>query len=128
MIENLKKVLENAYAPYSNYHVAAAVVMADGKRFYGVNVENASYGATICAERNAINTAITYGYKKDDFLEIHIMNSTNKKGMPCMMCRQVFVELLNPNVSVFVYDKNGNFSQYKVKDLCPYPFSEDDLK
>lgn len=128
MIEKLKSVLKNAYAPYSNYQVASAVVMSDGKIFYGVNVENASYGATICAERNAINTAITYGYKKEHFKEIHIMNKTNKKGMPCMLCRQVFVELFNPNVDVFIYNVKGDFIQLKVKDLCPNPFSEVDLR
>lgn len=128
MIDSLKKVVANAYAPYSNYQVGAAVVMKDGQKFYGVNVENASYGATVCAERNAINTAITYGYQKKDFMEIHIMNNTNKKGMPCMLCRQVFVELLNPLVDVFVYNINGEFSQFKVSDLCPNPFSEDNLK
>lgn len=128
MIEKLKSVLKNAYAPYSNYQVASAVVMSDGKILYGVNVENASYGATICAERNAITTAITYGYKKEDFKEIHIMNNTNKKGMPCMLCRQVFVEMFNPNVDVFVYNVKGDFVQLKVKDLCPNPFSEDDLR
>lgn len=127
MIESLRKVLENAYAPYSNYKVSCAVIMKDNKKFFGVNVENASYGATICAERNVISTAITYGYKKEDFLEIHIMNSTNKIAMPCMLCRQVFVELFDPNVDLFVYNIKGEFRQFKVKDLCPLPFGGDDL-
>ena len=75
MQEKLNKLLENAYAPYSNYQVACIVVMKDGKEFNGVNVENASFGATICAERVAITSAIAHGYKKNDFKEIYIMLS-----------------------------------------------------
>ena len=71
MKEKLIKLLDNAYAPYSNFHVAAIVELKDGTQVSGVNVENASYGATICAERNAITTAISMGYKKGDFKKIY---------------------------------------------------------
>lgn len=128
MKDELKKVINNAYAPYSKFKVACGVVTADGKKFYGVNVENASYGATICAERNALTTAITYGYRKEDIKEIHIMGSSKEKCLPCMICRQVFVELLDPSVDVIVYNIDGEFDQYKVKDLCPYPFDGESLK
>ena len=70
MKERLEQLLNNAYAPYSNYKVSSIVVMNDGKTYEGVNVENASFGATICAERNAINSAIKDGYKKGDFKEL----------------------------------------------------------
>ena len=68
MKDKLIKLLDNAYSPYSKYRVAAIVLMKDGKEFYGVNVENASYGATICAERSAIVSAISNGYKKDKYM------------------------------------------------------------
>lgn len=64
MQEKLKKLLDNSYAPYSNYRVSAVVVCKDKSEFEGVNVENASYGASICAERSAITRAVSLGYKK----------------------------------------------------------------
>ena len=67
MKEKLIKLLDNSHSPYSKYRVSAIVTMKDGKEFSGVNVENASFGATICAERNAILNAITNGYGKGDF-------------------------------------------------------------
>ena len=70
MKNELIKLLDKAYAPYSNFHVAAIILMKDGKYIPGVNVENASYGATLCAERNAITTAVSMGYKKGDFEKI----------------------------------------------------------
>ena len=70
----LKELLNNSYAVYSNYNVSCVLETKDNNYFYGVNVENASYGATICAERSAITNAITNGYKKHDFKRIYIMN------------------------------------------------------
>ena len=70
MREKLTELLKNSYSPYSKFPVAAIVVMKDGREFSGVNVENASYGATICAERSAIVSAISHGYKKGDFKEL----------------------------------------------------------
>ena len=92
MKEELIKLLDCAYAPYSKFQVSAIVKMKDGKLIPGVNVENASYGATICAERNAITTAISLGYTKNDFDMIYIMVSGDKLSMPCFMCRQVITE------------------------------------
>ena len=80
---------ERAYCPYSKFHVACLVEMKDGKLIPGVNVENASYGASICAERNAITTAIALGYSKGDFKNIYIMVSGEKLSMSCFVCRQV---------------------------------------
>ena len=71
MREKLIKLLDNSYSPYSNFKVAAILITKDGKEFYGVNVENASYGASICAERSAIVSAISNGYKKYDFENIY---------------------------------------------------------
>ena len=127
-----KKLLElgkNSYSPYSHFRVAAIVVMKDGKEFNGVNVENASYGATVCAERIAIFNAITAGYKKGDFRELHIMClDSNKISTSCFMCRQVISELFDKDVVVTLYNNNGETKEYRVSELCPYPFDEDDLK
>ena len=127
MEESLKRLLKNSYSPYSGFRVAAIVLMKDGKSFGGVNVENASYGATICAERNAITTAISMGYKKGDFKNIYIMVSGEKLSMPCFMCRQVIVEFFDKDSEIILMDKNGEMEKHTVSEICPYPFDESDL-
>lgn len=126
MKEKLEKLLNNSYAKYSKYRVSAICVMKDGKEIPGVNVENASYGATICAERVAITNAITLGYSKGDFKELHVMVDSDKLGMPCFMCRQVICEFFDQEDKVFVYSRD-NMESFKVKEICPFPFTEDNL-
>lgn len=128
MQEKLKELLKNSYSPYSNFKVAAIIVMKDGKEFNGVNVENASYGAAICAERSAIVSAISAGYKREDFKELHVMVGSGKIGMPCFVCRQVISEMFDKGNNVYCYDTNGNVEKYTVEELCPYPFNSEDLK
>ena len=129
MFNKLLKLAENSYSPYSHFRVSAIVVMNDGNEFEGVNVENASYGGTICAERVAITTAVSNGYKKGDFKELHIMCADSSKiSTCCFLCRQVISELFDKESIITCYDKNGNKTEFKVADLCPYPFDEDDLK
>ena len=127
MKEELLKLLDKAYAPYSKFHVAAIILMKDGKYIPGVNVENASYGATLCAERNAITTAISMGYKKGDFDKIYLMVSGEKLSTPCFMCRQVITEFFDKDSEIILVSKNGETSVYKVSDMCPYPFDSEDL-
>lgn len=129
MFEELLELGNNSYSPYSHFRVAAIVVMKDGKEFKGVNVENASYGAAICAERSAILSAISAGYKKGDFKELHVMCLDSKTiSTPCFMCRQVISELFDKDTIVTLYNNSGETKKYKVSELCPYPFNEDDLK
>ncbi len=129
MYEKLLNLLNNSYCPYSNFRVSAIAIMNDLKEFSGVNVENASYGACICAERSAIVSAISNGYKKGDFKSLHIMCGDSKViSTCCFLCRQVILEFFSKDASIFCYDKFGNFKEFKVKDLCPYPFEESDLK
>ena len=127
MREELIKLLDKAYAPYSKFHVACLIEMKDGKYVPGVNVENASYGATICAERNAITTAISMGYKKGDFKKLYVMVSGDKLSTPCFMCRQVISEFFEKGSDIILMGKNGESQKYKVSDMCPYPFDSDDL-
>ena len=89
-------------------------------------MENASYGATICAERSAILSAISHGYKKGDFREIHIMNSSSKIAFPCFICRQVLIEFLNPETKVYLYTKNLQ-EEYTLEELTPHMFNKDNL-
>lgn len=127
MKDELLKLLNNSYSPYSNFKVASIVVMKDGTIFKGVNVENASYGATICAERNAIFNAVSNGYKKGDFKKLYVMVNSDKISSCCFMCRQVISEFFNKDVSIILMNKNGEEKEYLVNDLCPIPFDESDL-
>lgn len=128
MQEKLKKILNNSYSPYSKFRVAAILTMNDGKEFQGVNVENASYGATICAERSAIVSAISQGYKKEDFKSLHVMVDSNKISSCCFMCRQVITEFFKPNAIIELYSNLGEKQTLTVEELCPFPFNEEDLK
>ncbi len=127
MKDELLKLLKNAYAPYSNFHVSAIIEMKDGKYIPGVNVENASYGAAICAERNAITTAISMGYKKGDFKKIYVMVSGDNLSTPCFICRQVITEFFDKDSEVVLVGKDGQEKTYKVSEMCPYPFDSSDL-
>ncbi len=127
MKEKLTKLLNNSYVPYSNFHVGCIAVMNDGKEISGVNVENAAYGSTICAERSAIVSSISSGYKKGDFDKLYVMSSSGELTTPCFACRQVFVELLNSNTKIICIYNDGE-KEFTVADLCPYAFTSEDLK
>lgn len=128
MKERLKELLKYSYSPYSNFRVASVVVMKDGEEFNGVNVENASYGASICAERSAILSAISNGYKKYDFERIYVMCDSEKISTSCFLCRQVICELFEQDKEVVFMNNKGDELRLTVKDICPYPFSSEDLK
>ena len=126
MKDELLELQKNCYVPYSEYPVSAILVCKDGTIFKGVNVENASFGATICAERVAIVQAISLGYRKGDFKEIHIM--AKNIAMPCFMCRQVFEEFFEDETKIFCYDVLGNCKNFTKKQICPFPFGSADLQ
>lgn len=129
MKEKLLELAKNSYSPYSHFRVATILVTKDGKEFNGVNVENAAYGSSICAERSAILSAVSAGYTKGDFKELHCMCAdSNKISTSCFACRQVISELFDKDVNVYFYSNNGEYKMYRVEELCPYPFEESDLK
>lgn len=113
---------ENSYSPYSNFKVGAALVTASGEIVVGTNVENASYGLTICAERCAMFSARAQGYK-DKFLALSVVCPDGNKDepdtlMPCGACRQVLVEMLADDATISVVGV-GHFSK---EDLLPKSF------
>ena len=128
MKEKLLELQKNSYVPISNYPVSAVVTTKDGREFNGVNVEDASTRAGSCAERVAIFNAITAGVKKGEFKSIDVMTSSvNTIGMPCFVCRQMISELFDEEAIVRCYNKAGEYIEHTVKELCPYPFGEEDL-
>lgn len=120
------EAMKDAYAPYSNYHVGACVKCKDGRMFRGVNIENASYGATNCGERSAIFGAYSYGYRQNDIEVLAIVTDGGRIGAPCGICRQVLSELLNEDTPIVL--SNGiDIKVTNVKELLPFSFSKDDL-
>ncbi len=121
-IEEARKAMYNAYAPYSKFRVGAAILSAATGRIYpGCNMENASYGATICAERNAITTAVANeGAIGIDL--IVISSECNPPAQPCAVCLQVMSEFIRPETPVVLVSSDGTTERYKYSDLLPHPF------
>ncbi len=124
LVDEAKKIMKYAYAPYSKFLVGCALEMSDGTIVHGVNVENASFGGTICAERSAIVAAISKGYQKGDFKQIAIISSSNDFVRPCHICRQTFVEFFDPNMNVVMASNDGNYEIKTVNELTPFSFTE----
>jgi len=119
------RVRAQAYAPYSKFSVGAALLGADGRVFAGCNVENASYGLCICAERNAVFAAVASGAQS--FRAIAIVSSAQEPVTPCGACRQVLAEFA-PSFEVRCYGENGTEQHYTTAALLPAAFSDDALK
>ena len=129
MKEKLLEIAKNSYSPYSHFRVSTILVMNDGREIPGVNVENAAYGSSICSERSAIVSAISMGYKKGDFKELHCMCAdSNRISTSCFGCRQVMSEFFPKDAPVYFYSNTGEVKKYTIAELCPYPFEEEDLK
>ena len=128
LIKAAMEAKKKAYTPYSGYQVGAALLTNELRIYTGCNIENASYGATICAERVAIDTAIASGYTKGDFSRLYVMCDSEKVSSCCFICRQVIGEFFSTDSEVTLYSNDGDKEVYTVKELCPYPFGSEDLK
>ncbi len=124
LVKEAMKAKEFAYVPYSNFQVGAAVVTKGGKVYTGCNVENASYGATNCAERTALFKAISEGDR--DFEAIAVVSSADDFTPPCGICRQVLAELM-PKGKIILANHAGETKEYSIEDLLPLSFTKGDL-
>ncbi|MCC6454090.1 MAG: cytidine deaminase [Caldilineaceae bacterium] len=122
LVQHALTARQRAYAPYSHYLVGAAVLAADGTVILGCNVENASYPATICAERVALTAAIAQGKRNLRAIAV----ATRDGGTPCGICRQVMAEL-GPEMKVYISDEQGDFRVTSVRELLPDSFSRSSL-
>jgi cytidine deaminase len=116
---------ERAYAPYSRFKVGAAALFEGGEIFSGCNVENSSYGLSICAERGAISAAIAAG--KTRLLAIAIVAGSDKPCPPCGMCRQVMAEFGSKELPVRARTQAGAEARYMLAELLPHAFTKDFL-
>ncbi|HEM5474057.1 cytidine deaminase [Streptococcus suis] len=122
LIELAVKNSQKAYVPYSKFPVSAVLVAKTGEIFMGVNIENASFGLTNCAERTAIFKAISEGVK--DFSEIIIYGETEKPISPCGACRQVMAEFFDKDLKVTLVAKDKSTVEMTVGELLPYSFTD----
>ena len=122
LIDLVVETTKNAYVPYSHFPVGAVLVAKNGQVFTGVNVENASFGLTNCAERTAIFKAVSEGAR--DFKELIVYGQTEKPISPCGACRQVMAEFFEPDLPVTLVSKDKSTVVMTVKELLPYSFTD----
>lgn len=116
----------NAYVPYSKFKVGAAVLTEDGKIYTGCNIENASYGATNCAERTAIFKAISEGHKT--IKAIAIVGVENDYTYPCGICRQVIAEFASEDIAIILGKNENEFIVKTLEEILPGAFTKKDLE
>ncbi|HAJ32801.1 MAG TPA: cytidine deaminase [Candidatus Atribacteria bacterium] len=124
LIKEAEKARKKAYTPYSKFKVGAAVLGVDGKIFTGCNIENASFGLTVCAERVAIFKAISEGSTK--FEAIAVIGDTDKPCSSCGACRQVISEF-GEDIPLIMANLKGDVKIKKIKELLPEAFGKNDL-
>jgi len=125
LIKHAQQAAKFAYAPYSKFKVGAAILTHKGKIYTGANIENASYGLTVCAERVALYKAVSQGEKK--FNTIAIYTNTKDFTMPCGACRQVLAEF-NLHMYIVLINRKGAIKQFSLSALLPYSFNKNSLK
>ncbi|SRR6266851_2494194 len=120
LIAEATKAREHASAPFSKFKVGAALRTRGGKVFHGCNVENCTYGLTVCAERVALLSAIAAGEREFD--AIAVVTQSDEPGTPCGPCRQLMWEYCG-DIPVTIANLKGKRIEYKLSQLLPYPFS-----
>lgn len=126
LLDAARDVRGNAYAPYSGFHVGAALLTADGAIVTGVNVENASYPVAVCAERNAIGSAVGAGVTS--FRAVAVVTDAATPTPPCGACRQVLFEFGGPGMAVIAESADGSArTSWSLDELLPHAFGPDDL-
>lgn len=128
LLQLAKNNLQNSYSPYSNFPVSAVVELNSGELFYGVNVENASFGATNCAERSALYSLYSQGHKKEDIKKMVIISNLDYPISPCGICRQVISELVPIDTPIILGTNTLEYIETTISELLPMMFTEDDLK
>lgn len=123
-----KKAYDKSYSPYSKFAVGAAIKMKDGSYIHGANIENASYPLSNCAERSALFSAYSQGYKKEDILSITIIANDDRPISPCGACRQVMFELIPKDTKIILTNLKGEVKETTPDELLPYGFVLDNDK
>lgn len=126
LLQASKLSLNQAYSPYSGFKVASSLIVDTGEVFSGCNIENASYGATVCAERVAIWKAVSEGHKS--IRALLVLTNSEDPWPPCGLCRQVMSEFMQKNTTVWVANFNNVSKKFRLEELCPSFFTAEQLK
>lgn len=127
LIQKSIEALELSYSPYSHFRVGAAILLKDGNIIQGANIENASYGLTMCAERNTVFRTILSGYKTEDMVALALCADADEVPYPCGACRQVLSELFPLDAPIYVHNTRGKILETNVKELLPYIFNKENM-
>lgn len=119
------EAMDKAYVPYSKFPVGACLVTKEGTTYQGLNIENASFGLSNCAERTAFFKAVSEGQK--EFQHLVVAGHTPEAISPCGACRQVMVEFCQPDMPVTLVGDNGTIKEMTVEELLPYYFTGKDI-
>lgn len=117
---------EQAYVPYSNFKVGAALASEDGQVFLGCNIENAAFSPTNCAERTAVFKAVSEGIRK--FSALAVVADTEQAVTPCGVCRQVLAEFCDPQMPIYLGNLRGDLVETTLEELLPGAFTAKELK
>ena len=120
LIAEAKNAMQNSYSPYSKFKVGAALLSDSGEIFKGCNIENASYGATICAERTAVFNAVSQGVTH--FSKLAIVSVNGEPTFPCGICRQVLCEFMDKSALILI-EQGDEVAEYTLEELLPYSFT-----
>ncbi len=123
LVAKAREAMKSAYAPYSHFHVGAAVLTEEGQIFTGCNIENSSYGATVCAERTAIFKAVSEGHRRISAIAIcgGPKGVVESPAFPCGICRQVMSEFGQADMTVYVVDRD-EVLEFTLGELLPHAF------
>lgn len=127
LMEQARATLKYSYSPYSQFPVGCALLTEDEQVFTGVNIENVSFGATNCAERSAIFSAVSQGYRPGFIKAIAVAGETEAFLPPCSICRQVLVEFCDSETPVYLTRQDGEILTTTIRELVPYAFETMDM-
>ncbi|KAA9007646.1 cytidine deaminase [Paenibacillus spiritus] len=128
LLQEAIKARAKAYIPYSRFGVGAALLGRDGQVYHGCNIENAAYSAGNCAERSALFSAISQGLAPGSFKALAVVGDTDQPITPCGVCRQVMLELCDPDMPVYLGNMKGDIRETTIRDLLPGAFGPDELR
>ena len=124
LVDAARQAAHNAHAPYSGFHVGAALLTNDDQIVVGCNVENATFGATVCAERHALANAVVQGHR--EFRALAVITPAATPVAPCGLCRQVLVEFCE-DLAIMMVNESGEELHLSLRELLPHPFTSKDL-
>jgi cytidine deaminase len=127
LVEEAQKIRKNSYSPYSEYRVGCAILLEDGRIISGVNIENASYPVSLCAERAAMAQVVSLGLQ-DQIKALAVVTKSSPPGSPCGMCRQFLAEFLEASTIIYLGNEKNELIKSTMGELLPMAFKKTALQ